>query len=447
MLDILNQLADTSSRKDKEAIIQGLPESHADMFKYVAWLAYDPSIDFYIKEFKLAEQHQSSVTLFEALQDLQNIIAKRTFTGNQAKQHIEMNHSMLSEDDAEVFRRVVKRNLYCGVSAKTVNKVWPRTIYEHPYMRCSGFTESNLKHISFPCFSQVKMDGLYCDVVVDETNDHVEFRTRAGNILPFNDADRDQLLLDNVGDHVLMGEALALDEDGSLMDRKSSNGYLNSNDVDPERVKFYLWDIVDIELYRQWHDPSDYIDRLTDLETRVQSLGSDFVVVDTVHCERKDDIIDHFKQMRHLGEEGTVIKDYTLPWKSHTSKKQIKVKVIFDCEVIVVGWRYSDEGKYEGLLGSIQCESSDGELQVSVGGGFSQKQRKELLDVIDQYVEDRQVITIRGNDVVTNLADPDKYSIFLPRFVEERFDKTEADSIEHIKHQVESFTNALDAIK
>lgn len=445
MFDVLTQLSETPSRNEKEAILRGLTPDQANLFKYVAWLAYDPSIDFYIKEFSQSSTHVPSITLFEALQDIQNIIAKRVFTGNQAKKHVEMNYEMLSEDDAEVFRRVIKRDLRCGISAKTVNKIWPGTIYEHPYMRCSGFSEKSLKNISFPCYSQTKMDGLYCDIIV--TEDKVEYRSRNGSYLLLNSNDRDAELQEHFTGYVLMGEALALNEMGDLMERSLSNGYLNSNDIDPERVAFYLWDMVDIDSFNAGLDKTRYEDRLDELCLRHDHLDKDYLeVVDTVLCQDKDQIINHFRIKREEGEEGTVIKDLGLQWKPGTSKHQIKCKVIFDCELKVIGWK-EGVGKHEGKLGALQCASSDGSLEVSVGGGFKDAERLSFLDEVEDWIEEGKVITVRGNDVITNQANPDKYAIFLPRFVELRSDKSEADSLQKIQEQVKSFTDALDMIK
>lgn len=447
MYNILKELSNTSSTIKKQEILKGLSKEDTDLFKYMAFLTYDPSIDFYVREFDTSNsEHSDSITLSEGLNDLKNIIASRSITGNNAKQHIEMNHDLLSEENAYVFERVVKRDLKCGVSATTINKVWKNTIYVHPYMRCSGFTEKNLENISYPCYSQTKMDGLYCDIIVH--SNEVNIVSRNGLTLNFNTRELDNSLTHKFTNTVLMGEALALNEDGSLMDRSASNGYLNSISVDPERVVFYLWDIVDINSFYNKHDKSRYEDRLNKLQNKLEWINNDKLrLTEFKICHNKDDIIEHFKKKREEGEEGTVIKDKELQWKHGTSKQQIKVKVIFSTDLKVVGWKYATkDSKHDGLLGAIQCESKEGALTVSVGGGYKDTERKQFLDCIDHWVETGMIVEVRGNDVITNKTDPDKWSIFLPRFVKARKDKDGPDSLKQIQEQVASFTNALDVI-
>lgn len=445
MIDTFKALEQTRSRNEKEAILKGLEGDSESLFKYIAYLTYDPSIDFYIKEFNTNCEHIPSISLLEALTDLKNIIATRSFTGNQAKKWVEMTYSMLDEDMAEIFKRVVKRDLRCGISATTINKIWPDTIYVHPYMRCSGFSEKSLKNISFPCYSQTKMDGLYLDIMVFD--DKVEYRTRNGSFLLLNDDDFDKSLIKHFPNQVLMGEALVLDDISKQpLDRQTSNGYLNSNDIEPERVKFYVWDMIPLEDFLEGKSKVSYEDRLNNLDNNLGFLDSQRItIVETAECHTQEDIINDFRESRMNGNEGTIIKDKTLDWKSGTSKKQIKVKVIFDCDLKIVDYKMG-EGKYKDKIGSLVGESSCGQLQVSVGTGLKDSERESFLDKVDEWIENGAVMAIKANDVVTNQNDPDKYALFLPRFIEVRTDKNNSDDLNRIQNQVKSFTDALKLI-
>lgn len=444
MLNIITKLANTGSRNEKEAILRNLSQDEANMFKYIAFLTYDPSIDFYIKEFDTSGDHIPSMTLFEALHDLHNMIATRQFTGNQAKAWVQMTHCMLDEDDAEVFERVIKRDLRCGVSATTINKIWPDTIYVHPYMRCSGFSEKTLKNISFPCYSQTKMDGLYIDIKVFD--DRVEYRTHNGSFLDLNEDDFDRSLLTHFPNQVLMGEALTVDRHGEILDRQSSNGYLNSIDIDTSLVKFFVWDMIPLEDFQDKKSKLRYEDRFSELCRNLDFLDHERIdSVSTILCENVNQIVFDFREKRLDGQEGTIIKDLDMEWKPGTSKQQIKVKVIFDADLKIIDYKMGT-GKYEGMIGSIVGESSCGQLQVSVGTGLKDKQREDFLKHIDDWIEDGAVMAVKANDVCTNQTDPSKYSLFLPRFIEVRTDKNEADDLERIQEQVKSFIDASKVI-
>jgi DNA ligase-1 len=445
MLNILNQLSDTNSRNDKAAILKSISDEDKAMFVKIAYLAYSPSIDFYVIEFEESETHSDCVSLGTALDDIEHIIAARVFTGNMAKQWIEDMFEMLSEEDAEVFKRVVKRDLRIGMGPGSINKVFPDTVYVHPYMRCSSFSAKNLENISYPCFSQTKMDGLYVDIMV--FSDKVEYRSRNGSYLDLNHEETDNKLIKLFPNSVIMGEAVALGEDLLLMERAESNGYLNSNDIDKERVQFYLWDKVSLNEFNLKKSIVTYYTRFYDLTNHLNKLEHErFILVDSIICENQDDIIEHFKKNRLKEEEGTVVKDFKAEWKNGTSKHLVKIKVVFECELKVVGYK-EGTGKNKGMLGAITFQSSDGLIEVSVGTGYTDNQRIEWWGELYGLVCNNAIATIRANDVVSSESKPDMMSLFHPRFVEWRTDKTEADSKDKILEQVKSFTDALSMIK
>jgi hypothetical protein len=127
MLSLLKQLEQTNSRNDKENILKGLDADKQKQFKRISYLAYDPSVNFYVKKYDKPNKENILVcnTLENALNDLENIIASRSITGNNARKWITMTLESLSEEDAEVMMRVLKRDLRCGVSSSTINKIWP----------------------------------------------------------------------------------------------------------------------------------------------------------------------------------------------------------------------------------------------------------------------------------------------------------------------------------
>lgn len=445
MLDLLRKLASTPGRNDKIAILENLSPGEEKMFKRIAYLTYSPSVDYYIKEFDESLTHDDCITLSSALYDLENVVAKRSITGNMAKQWIEQQFEMLSHEDSEVFKRVIKRDLRIGMNAKSINKVFPDTIYEHPYMRCSTFNEKSLKNIKYPCLSQTKMDGLYCDIMIFD--DRVEYRSRNGSFLKLNEKSFDQALIKYAQNNVFMGECLALDEQGEIMPRQESNGYINSNSIDVDRVVFYIWDCVPLQDFMKKKCTLPYSQRFNDVNLITHSVHSERLkIVDSEYCEDQDDIMEHFRDKREEGEEGTIIKDMNGIWKPGTSKDQVKVKVIAEVEMKAVGYK-EGTGKNEGMLGAITFQSDDGQIEVSVGTGYKDSEREEWWNKIEDWIEEGKVATIRANDVVQSESREDVLSLFLPRFVEWRTDKDEADTKERIEEQFQSFTDALKVIK
>lgn len=438
MIHILNQLSSTSGRNDKTQILSSLTGPELDTFKSVAVLTYSPEIDFYVKKYTRSNIHTGSKSLNQVLSEL-NVLSNRILTGNAAIQFLQACDEVLSEDDAEVLHRIIQRDLKCGINKKTINDIWPELIYEHPYMRCSSFNSKNLSNIKLPAYSQTKEDGLYIDVIVD--NGKVTHRTRNGSFIQLSEANRDAHLIRYADNHVLQGEAVVLSEDGtSYLDRKTGNGYLNSDSIDTSRVVFVLWDMIPLADYKKKTCKIKYQNRLIEL-TKVVDNSLGLVMIDTEVVTSIDEIIKHFQDNVADGKEGTVIKNFNGYWKPGTSKDQVKCKIEFEMELVVVD-KKEGTGKNVGRLGALTCESSDGLVKVSVGSGFSDEQRDEFWNT-DM---NGKVVTVKANDLIQNQNTLEVWSLFLPRFIEVRNDKSEADSLDRIKEQRDAFANSLSAI-
>ena len=441
IVEVFEQLRSASGSNEKIEIMKSLTGDVEDLFKTICFLTYDPSIDFYLKKFDQGCA-ETCITLTQALSILSSKIASREVTGNAAIDIVEDLYAHLPTGEDEIFYNVIQRDLRIGISAKTINKVWPNLIYIHPYMRCSSFSEKNLKNISFPCISQTKMDGMYCDIICNNKQVKIMSRNGQESKMILSDSVKSELTKLFNG-FVIQGEMLALTEDGSYMDRALGNGYLNSDKIDCDRVQFIAWDLISIDAFDKKVDKTPYNIRYKTLENVISQSDTNYPFVRAVHtkiCYTVDEVVDHFKEKRLIGEEGTVIKDMKAIWKDGTSKQQVKVKVIMDCDLKIVEFK-EGTGKNVNRLGSILCESSDGEMSVSVGTGFTDEQREEIWRNRESYLG--KIIAVQANDCIKGQDEDSTWTLFLPRCLEIRSDKTEADSLERIQEQVRSFTDAL----
>jgi ATP-dependent DNA ligase len=98
------------------------------------------------------------------------------------------------------------------------------------------------------------------------------------------------------------------------------------------------------------------------------------------------------------------------------------MKVELEADLLVTGWNFGT-GKIAGLMGSVTCITADGGVEVGVGSGFNDEDRKMLPeDIVGK------IITVKYNEVIQDKNKNTK-SLFLPIFVELRLDKTQADII------------------
>lgn len=443
--DAIQAMASTTKRKEKESILEDIKASSLnDTFKRVAFLALDPRHNFNIVEYDqqefLAENSSESCTLDEALDILEDKILNEGVRGNAAKDLLFDLSGKLLPDDQYVLKCIIDRTLRCGVSDKTVNKIWSDLIYIHPYRRCSSFSEKNIKSINLPAISQLKEDGMYVDIVVH--NGKVEYRSRQGGYFAWHTEENDSLLKSNCEGNVLMGEALVKDEEGNIMERQAGNGYLNGDDVDPKRIIFSLWDIIP---YSEWNNGkstqpySKTYDRLLDI---VPKLNYSFRIVDTRIVETVDDIIQHFKSNIAQGLEGSVIKNLDSVWKDGTSKDQVKIKVVVESEFEITEINFGT-GKYSNVMGSVGIQSREGDILCSVGSGFTDTERKYFLDNSEALIG--KIMTVKYNGLVSNGSG--KYSLYLPIYVGLRSDKNEADGKEKVEADIAMAASALKIIE
>lgn len=440
---IIEAIAATPKLTEKEQILRStIGTDQEELIKSVFKAAYDESINYWVKEFPFPEKFLA-ITSFEFALSSLSEISQRNITGNAAINFVSNLTSHLTEQDAIILDRVIKRDLRCGATATMANKVWPDLIPTVPYMRCSSFNEKNLKAIKFKCYSQTKEDGLYLDIIV--ANGEVRYQTRTGQKLLLNEPVRDANLLAFNRDFVLMGEGLVVNDDGTYMSRKEGNGILNSDDIPMDKVRFVLWDYVPFQDWKVGKSDMIYNDRLFSLMTILSSDGpKEMILIDTRVVNNIEEVIEHFKENVALEKEGTVVKNFDGLWKDGTSKDQVKVKIIFSTDLLIVDAK-EGKGKHKGKLGAFLVRSSDGLVECWVGGGYKDPDRVKYWKEKDQMIGS-SIMEVLGNDLITDRNRADIYSIFLPRCKEVRGDKTEADSLDRVREQRNACVNVLRAI-
>ena len=448
ILNLLDQLESEPSKNAKIEILKNISQSEeGSLFEKVVAATYNPLIKYHIKEFNYPGYFSGDVSLSEAIDWIGENLATRKITGNDARDKLSHQMCHLTEEDAIVLGRIIKHDLRAGFTSNTAAKVWKSLQFKHPYMRGSAFSEKLLEKQSFPCYTQLKSDGLYSDTIVMDSA--VRAHTRSGKELVINQPERDAALMAEAnanGEFVLMGEVLVRDEDDSIMSRQASNGYMNRDDRDESRIFISAWDMVPLSDWGyKGKSTVTYSERFARLEKFVASNpGLGIELTEHRVCNNVQDIVDHFKDVRERGEEGLMLKSPSLGWKDGTATDMIKLKVVIEVEMRVTGWT-EGTGKFTGMIGSIECASECGEIVVNASG-LIDEDRTGFLSLIDDWIANGQVITIKTNGVTLSKTEGAKYSLYLPRFKEVRQDKNVADTLAKIQQQEAAFTDCLKLI-
>lgn len=444
MIAFLEKIHATKSTNDKIALIKTQAES--DFVKRVFDYAYNPFHNFFIKPFK-EKEYKGYVTIpMETPRDvfeLLDVLKSRSITGNDAHNAIVYFCKISVQDEIVLLDLILKRDLCCGISGKTINKAIPNLIPIIPYMRCSLMKDVKMeKWENKKIYSQIKADGLFVNAEIDD-NGNVKLYTRNGSTFPDNSPALSELITaiknSNHKNVVYHGELLVTNENDVILDRQTGNEILNSllQGTEPEqhnKIVGLFWDIVDLDVFRS-DKPTKHPNNKPYKERMELLSQTKLALIETVICDNIDEAKEHYKQARLQGYEGTVIKLFDALWCNTTSKEQVKLKAETIVELEVIGFK-DGTGMNENLFGSITCKSSDDLLIVDVGvSGFTFGERETIAKDKDSYIG--KIMAVKANSVITRL-DSDKKSLFLPRFVEWRNDKDVADTLAHIENQFNS---------
>ena len=437
--NIFEQLASDNSRLAKEAIL--IKHKGNTTLQRVFYLALDPFQQFYIRKIpEYTPAKTLSITLDKALDDL-DALNKRVVTGNAAIAYLKNVLEVLTENDAKIIERIIAKDLRCGVSEATANKIWPKLISTYPVMLASGYDQKLVDKIKFPAYVQLKLDGMRFNAIV--RGQTVEFRSRNGR----------EILIPNksfavpfikMADHykqdmVFDGELLIADYAGKPVNRQTGNGILSKaikgtmSDTEALQVMATLWDAIPYESFKAGIDKEPYNIRmaklsnaLEDMKTVNAQLGK---YVALVWTEQVNDLYTAkriFEKFLSEGQEGTILKSKDGIWEDKRSKEQIKFKGELECDLRVVDWE-EGTGKNKGRLGALVCESEDGAIRVNVGSGYTDEQRNAYTKTVIG-----KVATVKYNARIQDRGG-NVESLFLPVFIELREDKDIADMSIKIK--------------
>lgn len=433
---IVDLIRNTQGKLAKQAILAQAMKENAT-FKPFLNQVFNPFLKYGIQKIPQYDPSECEgiTTLQELLDgDFLGNLTDRVYTGRAAHDYLEGLLQELTAVDAAALEMIIRRDLDCGVSVSSINKAEPKFIKTFPVMLCSPFNQKLADQFVFPAISQTKEDGLRGNLVVK--NGVVNTFSRNGKDLGLDDVFA--FIGEKFSDDsfVLDGEVLVRNEAGTgWLPRKTSNGIINkcaqgtASEAEMKRVVFVCWDLIDISAFE-----NDTVDKTTTADRFVKVLMTvaaardpRLVAVDSRMVASLVDAKAHFAEMVEQGREGTILKTMSAPWASGRPKTQLKFKCENECDLIVVSL---NEGvkKNVGKMGAAVCQTRDGLLKVNVGTGWSDEERERFWKNPETIVG--KILATKYNEKIQSSGG--SWSLFLPRAIEVRFDKTTADALSEI---------------
>ena len=438
--DWIRDLESSDSRIHKEKVIEkslmaaNLGSSSAQCFLYNAYLALNPYFVYGVKKVPESQDLVDKSNPWPAFWGLCESLRTRSVTGGNARQAIEdMMNRLDSEQWNGLARRVLIKDLRCGVSEKTINKICGNSQWAIPVFTCqlaqdSGDHPAKMKGRKR---LEVKLDGVRVLAVFNGNS--CTLYSRNGKVFE-NFPQIQEFLEDNRhlfahgartgGRYVLDGEIV-----GESFQKLMRQAHRKS-DAETTGMVYHVFDMIPLEDFERGYWNAQQHKRLALLDKACERLTKDDPVqimpgmeVDLDTAEGHDILRRFARASVEQGYEGIMIKDLDAPYECKRSSFWMKWKPTITVDLNIVGVE-EGTGRNLGRLGALICEGVDNgrSIRVNVGSGLSDSDRDEYWRGRDHLLD--RVVEVEA-DAVTQNQDG-SYSLRFPRFVRFRgFEKDE----------------------
>jgi DNA ligase-1 len=200
-------------------------------------------------------------------------------------------------------------------------------------------------------------------------------------------------------------------------------------------LEFHVFDLFSYEVFIGKEKGLNYLGRNVSLTSLFRSMRipENIIQVESVIANNMKDVYEYFYTIKDKGGEGVILKNIAGFYETKKSKNWIKIKGEYSATLKVVGVILSDSEQFKGMVGKLVCEDKDGNFVVHVGSGLTEEQRKDFV------IEDRivgKLVEVKFNDV--QVDDEGNPWLDFPVFIGVRFDKDEADDLQHIIDEIRS---------
>lgn len=419
--EIIKELESDASRLAKEAIVKREAEAGNTEFFRGARAALDSMITYGVKQIEPKSGDGRGITP-EKFWDTAQQLAERRLTGDAARGAVNYLRLQATEDQwNNWYRLILIKDLRCGVSEKTINKMVEAINgdYAIPVFSCQ-LAHDGANHeskVTGRKLIEVKLDGVRV-ITICYPSGHVDQYSRNGKELVNFPHIKEQL-----SKHAkLFKTAVVLD--GEVMSSSFQDlmkQVHRKSDVTSNDAVLNLFDIMSLDEFKAGqgafpqHDRSallaNWYEPIQDHMPNVAIVGQELVDLDTEEGQARFDQIN--ADAVAGGYEGIMIKDPDAVYECKRSVAWLKRKPYIEVSLTVVGTE-EGTGKNEGRLGALIVEGTDdGRLiRTNVGSGLTDDDRISYWASRDQLIGN--VIEVRA-DAVTQNQDG-SYSLRFPRF-------------------------------
>ena len=410
---IIQKLESDNSRLFKEGVIQ---ENIHDLdFQEGLSMCLDALVTFGVKQVPKSNEDGKGLN-WKTFKNVALDLVERTKTGHAARDEIiDLMSQATIEEWNDWYRRILIKDLRCGVSQKTVNNVAKKMdiAFRVPVFACM-LSHDGMKHpkkIKGNCLIEYKYDGVR--VIAITKNNNTTLYSRNGKIFSNFPHIEEALSKSEFNNMVFDGEVMS-DDFQSLM--KQVHRKTNAKTED---AYLALFDIIPLNEFNDGKSMLTTIERKDLLAKFAEKFPACIKIVDykVVNFDEKkgEDIYSAMnKKALEQGFEGLMIKPENDLYECKRSHAWLKMKPFIEVTLKVTEV-HEGTGRHTGKLGAFTVEGNDDGkfFSLNVGSGLTDENREKFWTQKESLIG--QLIEIRA-DAVTQSMEGESYSLRFPRF-------------------------------
>ena len=410
---IINELESDNSRLFKESVI----EKYLTDINFQEGLAMclDPLITFGIKQVPISNKDGEGLS-WEFFRKAANQLIERKKTGHAARDLIvDLVKASKKDQWNDWYRRILIKDLRCGVSEKTVNNVAKKMDigFKVPVFSCM-LAHDGAKHpkkIKGDCIVEYKYDGVRVIAIVK--NGVATLYSRNGKIF-YNFPHIEYALSKNEYNNLVFDGEVMSDDFQALMKQVYRKSGAQTDDA-----YLALFDILPLKEFNIGKSKLNSIDRKEELNKLSKTFDDviklvDYEVINFDNKNGQNKFSEMNKEALDKGFEGLMIKPNDNYYECKRSHAWLKIKPFIEVTLKIIDIQ-EGSGKHEGKLGAFHVEGEDDDkfFSLSVGSGLTDDDREKFWASKDKLIG--RMIEIRA-DAITQSIEGEHFSLRFPRF-------------------------------
>ena len=415
MHKIIQELETDNSRLKKEAIIRR--ESDADNIEFFngVGMALDGFRTFGLKQVPKATKDGPGLS-WERFAYVVDKLEKRELTGNDMRKTVDhLCETAKVEQWNDWYRRILIKDLRCGVTHKTINK---HSKIKVPVFECmlADDSKKHEKKMTGEVLVEPKLDGVRVVVICDVDKDEVKLFSRNGKELSNFPKILQQFdeMLDQMPESMVFDGEVMSDDFQTLMREIHRKGGAKTDDA-----VLNVFDCLPLEDFKEGACSTTLIDRKKMLDN--YQFGSNIRLVENVKINLSEEdgqkqFADYNKLCIDKGYEGIMVKPVNGIYECKRSSLWLKVKPFIEVSLTVKDVE-EGTGRNVGKLGALIVEGKDDGkfIKTNVGSGLTDTDRETFWKAKDKLIG--QIVEVRADQITQNQDSKDEWSLRFPRFL------------------------------